>query len=1219
MRLRQTLAATSLILIALLASAYGLLASNAGLHAVAAWLSGPQLSIQVGDGNLLGPFQIERMSWRGEDGLTIELEEVALDWSPINLLKGGVKIEQWHIRQLKITPATQSTPSAEPASLYLLLAFQIAGGQVEQLHYGNWPAFTQVRASFESDGQHHRLSNIHLRNGQLALTGEAVLAGSSPLNLTAHAELQGEVVGKPLRLALDAEGPLRQILLKVSAKEGILGSLTGELTPFASAPFSRLALQLNGIDPSAWQNSWPHGAISAYADLQPAGAGVGGQFQLINQNSAKFDQAGLPIRQVAGQLHWAGEMLELTRLHLQLPGNGSLQGQARWQGSSFNMQFAAQQVDVAQLHSRLRPTRLAGLVAGQLSASRQQFRLDLHDPRFNLRAEGMQQGAAWQVPRLEIAAGEASLSGSAHGRGDGLREFALDARLQAFDPARFARLPSARINANLKVSGQLLPHWQAKAEFQLAESQLVGMPFKGAGRFHASPQGMRDTDVQLSVGENHLLLQGALGQRGDELRLEADFAQLAALGLGGSLKAQATLAGSLADARFKGNLNSPQLTLPDGSRLRELSITAALGKTPDAAIGVALQLARLDRPNVPSLLRDFTLRATGRNDQHQLELSTLLPDGDHLQFSAQGGSPDLHRWQGEIKTLQLDGAGKQTARNFRLNQPAKLLLSEEGWRLGPLQLRGMPLDWQASLTAQAERQNLKLELSAKGSRIGELQANLGLGMDGPYRLAPLSPWQGQLKARVPDLTWLGEAIGESWQSSGSLNVDLKLSGSPEAPRFSGRIAGDSLGMQLPETGLRLTQGQLAASLSDNVLTIEQLRFSSPWQNQPRQLRKASVLIRDPDALKQLTETPGQLILNGQIRLKPAPGEQPGTLHLKLDRVGVYQLADRWVSVSGETAVNLQASQVGVHGAFTADAGYWQLAPGGAPRLSDDVVVRRSGETQENGWRPRLDIDLNTRLGDRFIFEGLGLSTRLSGEVRITARDRDLPRASGSINSRQGSFSAYGQKLEIDRGSLHFRGLLDNPALDVRALRKGLAVEAGVQISGTVQKPSIRLVSDPELPDAEKLSWLILGHGPEQGSSADATVLLAAAGGLLGNDAGKLIGQLKKIFSLDEFAVRQGRIGENSAHTSTSRVAGSSLDNSNTGSQIVSIGKRLSSNALLSYEQSIGRAESVVKLAVRLSQRLTLVGRAGSDNALDLFYTLFFGREEGLSANSYRRE
>ena len=124
---------------------------------------------------------------------------------------------------------------------------------------------------------------------------------------------------------------------------------------------------------------------------------------------------------------------------------------------------------------------------------------------------------------------------------------------------------------------------------------------------------------------------------------------------------------------------------------------------------------------------------------------------------------------------------------------------------------------------------------------------------------------------------------------------------------------------------------------------------------------------------------------------------------------------------------------------------------------------------------------------------------------------------------------------------------------------------------------------------------------------------------MGNDAGKLIGQLKKIFSLDEFAVRQGRIGENSAHTSTSRVAGSSLDNSNTGSQIVSIGKRLSSNALLSYEQSIGRAESVVKLAVRLSQRLTLVGRAGSDNALDLFYTLFFGREEGLPANSYRRE
>mgnify|MGYP000535357717 CR=1 FL=1 len=122
---------------------------------------------------------------------------------------------------------------------------------------------------------------------------------------------------------------------------------------------------------------------------------------------------------------------------------------------------------------------------------------------------------------------------------------------------------------------------------------------------------------------------------------------------------------------------------------------------------------------------------------------------------------------------------------------------------------------------------------------------------------------------------------------------------------------------------------------------------------------------------------------------------------------------------------------------------------------------------------------------------------MSGQIRLTAEGRDLPRAVGSIRTRNGRFAAYGQALEIERGILNFQGLPDNPSLDVRAMRRGLTVEAGVEVTGTVQKPRVRLVSTPELPEAEKLSWLILGHGPEGVGSGDASVLLAAAGDLFG--------------------------------------------------------------------------------------------------------------------------
>jgi translocation and assembly module TamB len=75
------------------------------------------------------------------------------------------------------------------------------------------------------------------------------------------------------------------------------------------------------------------------------------------------------------------------------------------------------------------------------------------------------------------------------------------------------------------------------------------------------------------------------------------------------------------------------------------------------------------------------------------------------------------------------------------------------------------------------------------------------------------------------------------------------------------------------------------------------------------------------------------------------------------------------------------------------------------------------------------------------------------------------------------------------------------------------------------------------------------------------------------------------------------------------AGGSSVDTTaTTGQQILSVGKRLSSNALLSYEQTLGRAEGIVKLTVNLTRQIAVVGRAGSDNALDVFYTLTFGRK-----------
>ena len=44
---------------------------------------------------------------------------------------------------------------------------------------------------------------------------------------------------------------------------------------------------------------------------------------------------------------------------------------------------------------------------------------------------------------------------------------------------------------------------------------------------------------------------------------------------------------------------------------------------------------------------------------------------------------------------------------------------------------------------------------------------------------------------------------------------------------------------------------------------------------------------------------------------------------------------------------------------------------------------------------------------------------------------------------------------------------------------------------------------------------------------------------------------------------------------------------------------------LSYEQVVGGAGGIAQLAYRLSRRLSVVARAGTDNALELVYSLSF--------------
>ncbi|MGE5472447.1 MAG: translocation/assembly module TamB domain-containing protein [Bacteroidota bacterium] len=1209
--MRRPLFLTGLLLLGGLAGFLGgglwLASSESGLQTVAGLAtaaSGGGLQIGEPSGRLLGPLHIRILRWAGA-GLRLEIDNLRLDWSPSELLQGRLAIGELAAERLHIE-LRPSPPQPPPTELALPLAVEINRFAVDRLEYRGLPVVHDLAGQLSSDGGQYRLRRFHAGLGDVSFAGEATLGATAPLQLAATAEITGQLERHPLALSLNAAGPLAEIALQVTAHAGLQGEARVALTPFAGAPFASAHIALDDIDPAAWQATAPQARLRLQADLTPQGRGVAGRFALSNAQPGPLDRHRLPLTRLEGKVDWPGETASFADLRATLAGAGELVGSARWQQQSLDLDLVARRVDAAQIVTALRPTRLSGPLTARLGADRQTLNVDLKDATFSLAAEASHVDGVIAVPRLALGAGDARLSGQGELRVKDMG-FRAAGEVQRFDPARFASrlaaLPAALINASFKASGRLRAHPVVDASFTLTDSRLAGQPLTGRGQLSVDWPNIPRAELELVAGPNRLASHGAFGRPGDTLTVDIETPQLDPYGLQGGLSGHLDLGGNARQPRFSGRLQAEQLGSPGLFHLAGLRLSADAAGEAAAPLHVDLAIASLATPEQPALIKGLQVRGEGSNQAHRLQASADLAGRNHLQLAADGGlirENGEWLWRGQLQEASLQAA--DPARNFRLLAPSLLQLAGSSWRLGPARLAGEPLDWQATLHAEAEAGRLQASLSGRGSRLGHIEAELQAGLQGAWSLADQAPWKGRLQTEIADLGWLGEVIGEQWQSAGRLTGEIRLAGTPALPRTSGRLRGERLALRLPGQGLNLAHGELDIALDDNLLRVTKLGFDSLHQALPRPLRLA-----DKALAARLDGAAGRFEVSGEMRLDGSPGAGRAWLDVHLDRLGAWQLPDQWVAVSGDGRLTWQDGTLGLRGKLAVDAGYWQLARSGTPQLSDDVVIKRPASEKTAGLRPRLDLDIVSDLGEHFLFNGAGLSARLAGDIRLRASGRDLPRASGNIRAEDGHFDAYGQQLAIERGILSFQGLLDNPALDVRAVRRGLAVEPGVQIGGTAKKPIIRLISDPDLPDAEKLAWLVLGHGPEQMGAGDATVLLSAAGGLLGNDSGGLVQQLKKNFGVDELGVRSGQIGDLGVRQPGSRVAGSGVETTDsTSHQIFSVGKRLSSTTLLSYEQALGKAESIVKLTVSLGRRLSLVGRAGSDNALDLFYTLSFG-------------
>lgn len=499
---------------------------------------------------------------------------------------------------------------------------------------------------------------------------------------------------------------------------------------------------------------------------------------------------------------------------------------------------------------------------------------------------------------------------------------------------------------------------------------------------------------------------------------------------------------------------------------------------------------------------------------------------------------------------------------------------------------------QLQLNLQARSNHLSGELRLAGAALGGASGRLEAWADtsGAWKLAADRPLALDLDVDLASLGWLGPMINDNVLIEGRAKASMQVRGSAADPRATGSAQAENLRLAWVEQGLRLENGSGEAVLEDGVLVLKKLEFTGPPRVKPSLAAAAEGIPPGPGAVRAF----GRLALSTFA----------GSFALQAERLPVLQMPDRWIIASGDAGLALYGKRAELKAKLRGDGAYVdfnKLQTG--PSLPDDVIVVRSRRaTTPQGKAPiALQLDAIAELGPRFYIRGAGVESRLEGKVEVKGEAGAL-RAFGAVQTVGGTYAGYGQRLKIERGIVTFQGLLDNPTLNVLALRPALPVAVGVAITGTAQKPVIRLYSDPSMPEAEKLNWLVLGRAAE-GTGQDRAMLAAAAGALFSGQSDAAAGALMRSLGIDEISLRGAQTSSSLLPRET--VAGQLRNGSSATQEVVAVGKRIDDKLYLSFEQAITGASYALTLTYQLTQSLSLVGRAGTSNAIDLVWSFAF--------------
>jgi translocation and assembly module TamB len=448
---------------------------------------------------------------------------------------------------------------------------------------------------------------------------------------------------------------------------------------------------------------------------------------------------------------------------------------------------------------------------------------------------------------------------------------------------------------------------------------------------------------------------------------------------------------------------------------------------------------------------------------------------------------------------------------------------------------------------------VKVNLALPLQQLGGFDLSLGLpNMDLANLNLDQQIVQGSIKGGIKDLSMLTALSPQLQNSQGELAVDMTLGGNLRTPS----VHGDA----------KLIQG----AVDIPVLGIE--------------LRDIALRLQTPD-LKTLSlegevrSGKGMLSLQGTTQMDADNGF-PSTIKIKGKEWLVVNTPEAEVQLSPDLSFEHNAQKSVLRGKVHLP--YARIRPRTLPETavsdSADLVVVGDPETEQEQPDTPLHAEIRLSLGKRVSFDGFGLRGRFTGGLMIIDEPGRPVVGRGRLGISDGIYQAYGQDLKIERGYALFADTpVDNPGLDVRAVREIDEIKAGMRISGTMKKPKLTLFSSPSMSESDILAYIVTGRpaGESSGKTAGMLAVMQATG------ASSIATELGRQLGLEELRVDTGNSLEEAA-----LVAGTYL----------------SPRLYVQYVNELATSETKVRMRYDLTDRWQLEAETGRTQSGDFFYT-----------------